>query len=90
MQQVLDGNNLEARMKLVLTLIRPEVDQKKQSVEKRLSLTKKLRGMYPGAKNQQNEEEGPDEVEELKTKIDALELTEEAKKITTAELKKLK
>ena len=46
--------------------------------------------MYPGAKNQQPEDDGPDEVEELKTKLDELELTEEAKKITTTELKKLR
>jgi hypothetical protein len=35
-------------MKLALALIGPELDQKKQAAEKRQSLSKKLRGMYPG------------------------------------------
>lgn len=67
-----------------------EVEQKRVTKDKREHQANRIKQMYGKRGGGAEGGEENDEVDELAQKLEKLDLTEEARKISTAELKKLK
>ena len=77
-------------METVLAYMTKEVEQKRVTKDKRETQANRIKQMYGRRGGGAENGEENDEIDELATKLEKLDLTEEARKISQQELKKLK